>query len=81
LKQYRDDGIMTYGKEFYVKSSEEMWRSVQELDCIQAYENTIAIAEQCEVSIEIGKFHMPEFDITKTEDYSEFLLWHQQQSI
>lgn len=75
LKQYREDDVMTYGKEFYVKTPQEMYRSAQELDCVEAYENTISIAEQTDVSITLGTFHMPEFDITKAEDYEDFVAW------
>ncbi len=75
LMQYREEGRMIYGREFYIKSSEDMLRSAKELECEQAYYNSEEIANKCNVEIEIGKLHMPVFDIEKAEDYQEFLKW------
>ncbi|MEN6349107.1 MAG: DNA polymerase III subunit alpha [Syntrophomonas sp.] len=49
------------GSEFYMKSLEEM----QELfkDCPQALQNTLKIAEQCNVEFKFGEFHLPGFEL------------------
>jgi DNA polymerase-3 subunit alpha len=75
LKDYREEGKMMYGPYFYVKTDEEMKRSVMELEIPEAYENTIKIAEQCNATIELGKYHMPNFNIEEAVDYEEFKKW------
>jgi DNA polymerase-3 subunit alpha len=75
LKDYREEGKMVYGPYFYVRTDEEMKRSVMELEEPAAYENTIKIAEQCNASIELGKYHMPDFKVETAEDYQEFQQW------
>jgi len=75
LKDYREEGKMIYGPYFYVRTDEEMKRSVMELEEPDAYENTIKIAEQCNASIELGKYHMPDFKIEAAADYKEFQQW------
>ena len=47
--------------EFYFKSVDEMFALFK--DVPQALENSVAIAEQCNVEIELGKLHLPNFPI------------------
>lgn len=49
------------GSDFYLKTGEEM----QELfaDHADALDNTIAIAERCNLEFEFGKFHLPYFNL------------------
>ncbi len=47
--------------EFYLKTPEEMKELFAELP--EAYENTIEIAEKCNLSLEFGAVHMPRFPI------------------
>jgi len=58
-----DDGsrMRMANDEFYLKSPDEM----RELfaDYPEAYENTVAIAEQCNLSLEFGTVHMPRFPL------------------
>jgi DNA polymerase-3 subunit alpha len=58
-----DDGsrMRMANDEFYLKSPDEM----RELfaDHPEAYENTVAIAEQCNLSLEFGTVHMPRFPL------------------
>lgn len=75
LKEYRDEGKMQYGPYFYVKTPDEMEKSCQELDCPEACENTIKVAEKCNVEIPLGKILMPTFAVEEQEDYGEFLVW------
>ncbi len=47
--------------EFYIKSAEEMAALFPEHP--EALENTVKIAERCNVEFEFGKYHLPEFDV------------------
>lgn len=75
LQEYRESGSMKYGPWFYVKSSEEMWRSVQELECEEAYTNTLEIADKCNVTIQLGKYKLPQFRVSEVDDYQLFQQW------
>ncbi len=75
-KTLEDTDRMSYATDqIYVKSAEEM----KELfgDVPDAIENTLKIAEQCNVDIEIGKLMIPKFDLPegfeKPEDYVRHL--------
>ncbi len=46
---------------FYIKSREEMAQLFPEHP--EALENTVKIAERCQVEFEFGKYHLPEFDV------------------
>jgi len=60
--------------QIYVKSTEEM----KELfgDVPEAIENTLKIAEQCNVEIELGKLQLPKFDLPSGFDSLEDYLRH-----
>ncbi len=47
--------------DFYLKTAEEMEKLFAEYP--EAVENTVKIAERCNVEIELGKWHMPDFPI------------------
>ncbi|MDR3590306.1 MAG: DNA polymerase III subunit alpha [Negativicutes bacterium] len=47
--------------EFYLKTADEMAALFPE--CPEAIENTCRIAERCNVNLEFGKLHLPEFPI------------------
>ena len=60
--------------EFYVKSADEMYQLFR--DAPEALENTIAIAEQCNVELELGELHLPKFPIPSsagTDNPDEYL--------
>jgi len=62
-----DTDRMKYASDnFYLKSAEEMHRLFP--DDHQAIENTLAIAERCNLVIPTGTFHLPEFPVP--EGYS-----------
>lgn len=57
-----DDDRMKYeGGQFYVKSPEEMKEIFHYIP--EAIENTEKIAERCNVEIEFGKYHLPEYPV------------------
>ncbi|MHB1453715.1 MAG: DNA polymerase III subunit alpha [Saccharofermentanales bacterium] len=61
-KRMSDPGRMRMASdEFYVKSPKEMAESFRSIP--KAIENTMLIAERCNVELEFGKIHLPEFQI------------------
>ena len=60
--------------EFYLKSTDAMFQLFR--DVPEALENTIAIAEQCDVELDLGHLHLPQFPIPAsagTQDPDEYL--------
>ncbi len=55
------DRLRYYSDNFYVKSADEMHALFP--DDHQALENTLAIAEKCNLVIPTGSFHLPEFPV------------------
>ena len=56
--------------EFYLKSEEELREFFPHLD--EAFENTMKIAERCNVEIEFGKRKLPDFRTPNGEDHYEY---------
>jgi len=57
--------------QFYIKSPDEMFKIFK--DVPEALENTVAIAEQCDVKINLGEYHLPEYplsnNVSNPDDY------------
>ena len=47
--------------EFYVKSADEMRAVFKDLP--EAYRNTLAVAERCNVDLQFGQFHLPNYQV------------------
>ncbi|HEU4439775.1 MAG TPA: DNA polymerase III subunit alpha, partial [Methylomirabilota bacterium] len=47
--------------EFYVKSADEMLAVFKDLP--EAYRNTLAVAERCNVDLQFGQFHLPNYQV------------------
>ncbi|HJX26426.1 MAG TPA: DNA polymerase III subunit alpha, partial [Thermoanaerobaculia bacterium] len=61
-KNLSDPDRLKYSSDnFYLKTSEEMHKIFP--DDHQAIENTLRVAEQCDLVIPTGKFHLPEFPV------------------
>jgi len=61
-KVLSDPDRMRYAAEqFYLRTAEEMFARFP--NDAQAIENTVAIAERCQVEIERGQFYLPEFPV------------------
>ncbi|USR80041.1 DNA polymerase III subunit alpha [Arcanobacterium pinnipediorum] len=63
------------GDGYYIKSSEEMWRQFEDLP--QAVENTLLIAERCNVSFQTtadGISYMPAFPVPPGEDETSWFI-------
>lgn len=67
----------SYPEELYLKSPEEMRERFN--DVPEAIENTLAIAERCNVELDLTQTHLPEFSVPESEDspesYLETLAW------
>ena len=57
--------------EFYLKSPAEMEDLFR--DYPTAITNTVLIAERCQVELELGKFHMPNYELPEKTTAAEFL--------
>ena len=58
-------------EEFYIKSGDEMAALFPEH--LEALQNTVKIAERCEVEFEFGKYHLPEFDVPAGYTATQYL--------
>lgn len=56
--------------EFYLKSESEMRTLFPQLD--EAYDNTVKIAEMCNVEFEFGNTKLPHFDVPNGQDHFEY---------
>ena len=59
--------------QFYIKSADEMYKLFK--DVPQALENTVQIAEQCNVTIPLGEHHLPKYLASENsnQDPNEYL--------
>ena len=70
-KKMSDEDRMRFEtNEFYVKSPEEMQKSFRNI--ISAVENTVKIAEMCNVEFEFGHTILPNFDIQENISHYEY---------
>ncbi len=71
-KTINDDNRMRFNTdEVYVKSPEEMYDNFKNVK--QALENTVKIAEMCNVELEFGKLHLPSFEVEEGYTPYEYL--------
>lgn len=66
-----DGGGLFQTDEFYIKSEQEMRALFSYVP--EALDNTVKIAEQCEVEIEQGVFHMPKYEVPGGGDDKAYL--------
>ncbi len=59
------------GGDFYMKSQEEMEKDFENYP--EAIENTIKIANKCDVEIELGKTHLPQFPTPEGKSSFEYM--------
>lgn len=57
--------------DFYIKTADEMSELFSDLP--EAIENTVKIADMCNVEIELGKWHMPIFDVPDGKSAAEYI--------
>lgn len=63
---------MISSPDFYIKSAEEMSEAF--IDIPEAVENSVKIAERCNVEIVLGKWHMPVFEVPEELTPAEYLV-------
>lgn len=56
---------------FYVKTPEEMKRSFSHVP--EAISNTIAVAERCNLELELGKYHLPHFPVPQGHTLESYM--------
>ncbi|MCD6167266.1 DNA polymerase III subunit alpha [bacterium] len=67
-KDYDDPNRLRYAtQELYFKSSDEMFQLFSDLT--EAVENTLEVAEKCNLELEFDKFHLPQYELP--DDASE----------
>ncbi len=71
-KTVEDENRMSFPtKEFYFKSQEEMELIFGEYP--EALENTVKIAERCEVEFDFSKYFLPEYQVPEGETLASYL--------
>lgn len=71
-KTINDENRMRFNtEEIYVKSPEEMYENFRNVE--PALENTVKIAEMCNVELEFGKLHLPGFTVEEGYTPYEYL--------
>ncbi len=71
-KTMSDERRMKYpGQEYYFKSAEEMIALFSEVP--EAIENTLRIAERCEVDFDFGKLNFPDYPVPEGETLESYL--------
>ena len=64
------DRLSFSGDQFYFKSGDEMDRSFSH--CPEALTNTLRIAEMCDVKIDSGTYHFPDFKLPSNQGLAEY---------
>lgn len=71
-RKITDEDRMKFSTDdFYIKSSEEMTAAFKNVP--EAIENTVKIAESCNVELEFNKLHLPQFDVPESREPYEYL--------
>ena len=66
------DRLKYYGDNFYLKSAAEMYDLFP--NDRQAIDNTVAIAERCNLVLPEGQFHLPDFPVPAGHSLDEYLV-------
>ena len=65
------DRMQFESDELYLKSPQEMWEHFKAYP--EALQNTVRVAEQCNVEIKFGELHLPKYDVPEGKDSFEYL--------
>ncbi len=68
---YEKDRMKFEGDGYYLKSGDEMLQDFKNIP--EALQNTVKIADMCNVEIEFGKYHLPEFELPQGVDGADYL--------
>lgn len=71
-KKITDEDRMKFSSDdFYIKAPDEMRAAFKNIP--EALENTVKIAESCNVELEFGKLHLPQFEVPEGREPFEYL--------
>lgn len=71
-RKITDEDRMKFSTDdFYIKSPEEMTAAFKNVP--EALENTVKIAQSCNVELEFNKLHLPQFDVPESREPYEYL--------
>ncbi len=70
-KKEDNDRMKMEGQDYYYKSAKEMWEVFA--DVPEALENTLRVAEKCNVELELGKVQLPYFEVPAGQDGNSYL--------
>ncbi len=75
-KRVTDPGVKTLDtKELYVKTAEEMYQAFEQADLpLEALENTVKIAAQCELDLTNKKYYLPDYPVAEGRTLEEELI-------
>ncbi len=65
------DRMKMEGDQYYLKTGEEMVSMFS--DCPEAIENTVKIAQKCDLKIDMDTVHLPSIDINSEKTHEEYL--------
>ncbi len=66
-----EDRMRFDSEEFYIKSPKEMYELFKNIP--SALENTVKIADMCNVEFEFNKLHLPKYDVPNQQDPFKYL--------
>lgn len=81
LQDYQQGSVMHYDTRCYIREPSEMHRLATAYGSPEAAENTVAIADRCDLQLELGVYQTPQLDITKCDDYEDFIEWRKENGI
>ncbi|NMB95312.1 MAG: DNA polymerase III subunit alpha, partial [Clostridiaceae bacterium] len=70
-KIHEEDRMKFNADDVYLKSPDEMYESFRNIP--EALENTVKIAERCNVELEFNKLHLPEYNVPGNQDHFQYL--------
>ncbi len=66
-KLVSDESRMRYPTQLYLKSTQEMYQAMDHPKWVEACQNTVRIAQMCQLELDFGKSHAPVVKIEKTQ--------------
>ncbi len=71
VKTTDENRLSALGENYSMRSPEEMWELMK--DYPEALENTVKIAEQCNVELALGKWHFPKVQLPEGKTAEDYL--------
>lgn len=74
-EEYMKGDELRYGTGYYIRPPDEMFDAAMRHGAEEAFWNTKKVADRCELELTLGEYQNPMFDITRCDDYEDFLKW------